>query len=256
MKLIVVVVVMAMVAVGCGSEAATKPSGPSAAASDASGQASSGPAAASAPAPASQESRCPNGSLEGCFDYAGMAAYLQTVRPLVTQFFAEKYPKLPAPRDVVFIPARRYISGVCGLSDSAAYEYCPADGRVFIGQDLLWSFYRRQGDAAPVVALAHEFGHHVQVMQRVPNPRSAAQSVVFENQADCIAGAFAQYADQKGWLEKDDLGDVEGLMQAVGSRESRYRDHGTVAERTLAFESGFKSGVKACNSYFPSTPVA
>jgi hypothetical protein len=84
----------------------------------------------------------------------------------------------------------------------------------------------------------------------------AADGVRFENQADCLAGAFIQYADQRGWLEKDDLADIDGLLKAIGSRESGSRNHGTVAERRQAFETGFTSGAKGCNSFVPSTPVA
>jgi predicted metalloprotease len=105
------------------------------------------------------------------------------------------------------------------------------------------------GDAAPVVGLAHEYGHHLQSYLRLPYPRTARDSVRYENQADCIAGAWAKYASEKGWLEEaDDLKDIEGLMRAIGSRESSYRDHGTTSERATAFNEGYKAGLKACTS--------
>jgi predicted metalloprotease len=91
----------------------------------------------------------------------------------------------------------------------------------------------------------------------VPFPRSAAQSVGFENQADCVSGAWARYADQQGWLElPDDLGDIESLLRAIGTREGPGRDHGTAAERARAFDQGFRTGLKACNSFSPSAPIS
>jgi predicted metalloprotease len=93
-------------------------------------------------------------------------------------------------------------------------------------------------------------------MLDVPMPRTAAQSVRFENQADCISGAWAKYAREKGWLEEpDDIEDAGTLLQAIGSRESAGRDHGTVAERTKAFQMSLRDGIKACDSFFRSAPV-
>ena len=127
---------------------------------------------------------------------------------------------------------------------------------IYIGQDLLWAFYKQAGDAAPALALAHEWGHHLQLMLNVPFAETNADSIKFENQADCIAGAWAQYADQKGWLEReDDLKDVTTLMRLIGSAEGSRRDHGTTAERQAAFEKSYAGGVKACNAYFPDEPV-
>jgi predicted metalloprotease len=198
----------------------------------------------------------PAQSLEGRFSYAEMDQYLEAIEPLVQQFFDEEYPNLPDPR-LVFIPGDRATRTACGVSDGTAYEYCGGNQTIYVGQDLLWAFYRQAGDAAPALALAHEWGHHIQVMLGVPFARTSAQSVNFENQADCFAGAWAQYADAKSWLEReDDLQDVATLMRLIGSSESSQRDHGTVAERTAAFEKAYDGGLKACNAYYPNDPVA
>ncbi len=200
---------------------------------------------------------CPNGSLDGCFSYAQMSSFLNTVTPMVSQFYKVQYPKLPQPRDVVYVPNGRRASEPCGsYADDQAYEYCPANQTIYIGQDLLWAFYKQEGDAAPVMALAHEWGHHIQIMEGISSGKSAADSVKFENQADCLAGAFIQYSDKQGWLEKNDIQDIDGLLEAIGSHEGRSRDHGTAQERLKSFDTGFKSGAKGCNSFFPSTPVA
>jgi predicted metalloprotease len=243
MKLLIVSVIVCVAISGCGFAS----------------PGSSGSGATVEPLPESTgraASACPNGSFEGCFSYGQMSDYLDAVEPMVAKFFQTEYEDVRPPRDVVFVPSREVRRSICGgYSDSSAYEYCPASRTIYIGQDLLWSFYRRQGDAAPVIALAHEWGHHIQTMLGVPFARTNAESVRFENQADCLSGAFAKFADEQKWLEADDLGDIDGLLQAVGSREGRFRDHGTVAERKQAFELGFKSGARGCNTYFPQSPV-
>src|SRR5262249_17398082 len=145
-----------------------------------------------------------------CFGYGQMQTYLKTISSLVGQYYKAEYPKLPAPRNIVFIANQRTVHDACeGRSDSMTYAYCGADQTIYIGQNLLWSFYSRNGDAAPIVGLAHEWGHHIQVMMGLPSPRGPAESVKFENQADCLAGSFIKYADEKKWLEANDLGDIQ-----------------------------------------------
>lgn len=106
-----------------------------------------------------------------------------------------------------------------------------------------------------MIALAHEWGHHIQNWMDVPFPRTAAESVNYENQADCIAGSFARYAGDQGWLESDDLDDVETLLANIGS-DGAGRDHGTSAERAAAFQLGDDSGIKGCNSFSPNAKLA
>jgi predicted metalloprotease len=195
-------------------------------------------------------------SLEGAFAYSEMGQYLDTIAPMVAAYFRETYPDLLEPR-LVFIPEGRIARGECGVSTSWAYEYCSANATIYVGQDLVWAFYRQAGDAAPAIGLAHEWGHHVQVMLGVPFGRTVAQSVNFENQADCFSGAWARYAGQQGWLEtEDDLEDIGVLMQLIGARETSRRDHGTVAERTRAFYLAYEDGLGACNVFSPTRPVA
>jgi predicted metalloprotease len=208
-----------------------------------------------APAP-TQTPEAERTSLEGAFSYARMADYLAAIEPMVADFFQAEYADIPDP-NLVYIPEGRVARGACGYSDSWAYSYCAADGTINVGQDLLWAFYRQAGDAAPAIALAHEWGHHVQFYRGVPYARSASQSVDFENQADCLSGAWARYADEQGWLEtEDDLADVGTLMRLIGSAESSRRDHGTTAERSQAFQVSYAGGAEACNAYFPDEPVA
>lgn len=207
------------------------------------------PTAVATPTPAAK-------SLEGAYDRAHMAEFLDAVLPMVGQFFKAAYPNLPAPRLLLLVRTGEGGASACGAYDSWSYEYCPANDSIYIGQDLLWAFYRI-GDAAPVVGIAHEWGHHLQAALSLPEPRTAVESVGLEDQADCIAGAWEKYAGERGWLEvPDDVGDSTRLMEAIGSRETRIRDHGTTAERLNALRSGYAGGLKGCNAFVPSVPIA
>jgi predicted metalloprotease len=139
---------------------------------------------------------------------------------------------------------------------SESYEYCGVDQTIYVGQDMLWLFYTRTGDAGPAVGLAHEYGHHIQQQARVPLPRTAEQAIRHENQADCIAGAWTRYTDEQGWLEyPDDIADIESLFPLIGSAEGSDRDHGTPQERYEAFRLGFEGDIQACNAFSPSAPL-
>ena len=193
--------------------------------------------------------------------YRQMPDFLERVVPMVSQFFREQYPRVAAPRQVKLVLAGesgfstcRDGTGARGRYSDTSFEYCAANATIYLGQDTLWSFYRL-GDAAPVLAIAHEWAHHVQTEIGVAFPRSATESVNFENQADCMAGAWTKYAQEKGWLEyPDDVRDISSLVRAIGSREGTNRDHGTAAERNAAFQAGFSTGLTACNK-FSSTPI-
>jgi predicted metalloprotease len=212
-----------------------------------------------APAPTADASTqvCGGGSLEGCFSYNEMDDYLNAVTGMVEDFFQTTYPRVSEPRDIVFIAHGRGARSSCGVSDSYAYEYCAGDQSIYIGQDLLWQFYKGAGDAAPAIGLAHEWGHHLQTMLGVGQEVSTRKAAIaFENQADCISGAWAKYADGKGWLEtEDDVRDADTLLEAIGSAEGPGRDHGTTAEREAAFNLAYQKGIAACNQYFPDAPL-
>ncbi len=251
MKLLLVSALFAIALSACAGLDATSRDSSSASPANTSPAATQTPDAGDA---ASQ--RCGGGSLEGCFSYYEMGEYLDAVTPMVAQYFEETYPRVRPPRDIVYIPSGRAARTSCGTSNSYAYEYCPANQSIYIGQDLLWQFYAGAGDAAPAIGLAHEWGHHLQTMLGV-SAASRTEAIDFENQADCVSGAWAKYANQQGWLEgDDDLRDMTTLLDAIGSAEGPRRDHGTAAEREAAFDAAYDKGIKACNEFFPDSPLA
>lgn len=241
MKSMLLAVSLSLLLVACRIETDTEPASTSSGAGN--------------PPAAPIDSICGGGSLEGCFDLEGMGDYLDAVLPMIASYFDEEFADIADPRSVSYIPSTYAGRSECGVSNSFAYEYCPADQTIYIGQDLLWEFYDRVGDAAPAVGLAHEWGHHVQTSVGI-FPRNRAEAIQFENQADCISGAWARHAEEQGWLETDDdLRDVQLMMEEIASAEGPNRDHGTAEEREDAFRSGFDKGISACNSYFKETPL-
>jgi hypothetical protein len=164
----------------------------------------------------------------------------------------------------------------CGLGRAAAGPfYCPNDEKVYIDLDfyrLLRERFHAPGDFAQAYVIAHEVGHHVQnllgTMAKVDSIRSrlsGAQanqlSVRVELQADCYAGVWAHDSDQMHrFLEQGDLesalqaaaaiGDDTLQKQAQGYAVPESFTHGTSAQRTRWFRSGFDSGkLQACDTF-------
>lgn len=213
--------------------------------------------AGSKPAPTS------TGSLEGAFDYDTMDHYVDSVVPMIEKWQKETWPDLPEPRSVSYVPHGARGAEGCQDRDgnraaysSESYEYCGADQTVYVGQDLLWALYNKAGDAGPAVGLAHEWGHHIQGLVGVPAPETAEASIDLENQADCIAGAWVLWTKKMGYLElPDDIQDIQELFPLIASAESADRDHGTLKEREGSFNLGYGKGIKACERFFPGTPL-
>lgn len=213
--------------------------------------------------PVHAENKINCASLEKCYGYDEMNEFLYAAWGLVNEFVAANY----QPR--LFDVHLRYVahgeSGDEGCQNDSgstrftdrSYEYCAADGTVYIGQDEIWQFYSSIGDVAAVVGLAHEYGHALQHSHGVQEARSPAQSVRLEDQADCVGGAWFAWADAKGMVEyPDDLRDLTGLLHLIGSSEDDpNRDHGTTAERTAALRVGTTGGLDACNAFAPATPL-
>jgi predicted metalloprotease len=210
----------------------------------------------SRPSPSESSEPTPSASttsLEGRFEFETMDEYVDAVLPMIEQWMEATWPQMTLP-ELVYVASGE--SGPEGCLDgdgdrasftSRSFEYCPPDLTVYVGQRTLWDIYSQTGDAGPAVGIAHEFGHHIQTQLNVPSPQTAAQSVQYENQADCLSGAWVKYTDEQGWLEvPDDIEDIELLFPLIGSAEGTDRDHGTTEEREEAFTDGFNGGVTAC----------
>ncbi len=169
----------------------------------------------------------------------------------------------------------------CGLAQSATGPfYCPEDHQVYLDLGFfaeLSSRFGAPGDFARAYVIAHEVGHHVQLLTGVePQVRRAQQaqpgaanqlSVRMELQADCYAGIWGHAAAQSGRAAAGKVelerGDVEaGLNAAAAIGDDRLQrmssghvapdrfTHGSSAQRVEWFRRGLDEGrIEACDTF-------
>jgi hypothetical protein len=152
---------------------------------------------------------------------SGMLDYINVAQPMIVQFFPSSYRAMPPPRQYVFAAeAGPFVQSACQgsngshLQDANAYDYCPAAESIYLRQPFMWSLYPRQRRRRPTIEPAREWGHNVQHQVGVREPKSSAESVNHEDQADCMAGAWIRYAIQQGWFEED-IGSTERLLISI-----------------------------------------
>jgi predicted metalloprotease len=177
------------------------------------------------------------------------------------------------PKLVLFSGA---VQSACGFARAASGPfYCLEDHKVYIDLDFyreLRERFRAPGDFAQAYVIAHEIGHHVQnqlgVMNKVQERRSRssqtqanALSVRLELQADCLAGIWANSANQERKILEE--GDVEeGLNAAAQIGDDRIQrrtqgyvvpegfTHGSAEQRVRWFRRGLESGdLRQCDTF-------
>ncbi|MEI8374212.1 MAG: neutral zinc metallopeptidase [Planctomycetota bacterium] len=180
--------------------------------------------------------------------------------------FQTQVPRRPTYQKPKLVLFTGKVNSACGLADSAVGPfYCPADQKVYIDlqfYDELKNRFHAGGDFANAYVIAHEVGHHVQNLlgisieskhRNLPHDTENQLSVRLELQADCLAGVWAHYADQK-WhiLEAGDaekaitaaqaIGDDKLQKQAQGYVVPEKFTHGTSKQRAYWFNEGLNSG--------------
>jgi predicted metalloprotease len=189
-----------------------------------------------------------------------------------TDYFQQQGKSYTPPKVVLFSQATQ--SG-CGLAQTASGPfYCPTDQKVYLDlafYDQLRQQFGAPGDFAQAYVIAHEVGHHVQdelgtlgkynaQMQSSNQTQANAISVRIELQADCYAGAWANYEGKQNYLDNGDtdeainaankIGDDTLQRSMGGSVQPRNFTHGTSAQRMKWFKTGLNSGdPKACDTF-------
>ncbi len=182
-------------------------------------------------------------------------------------------------------PKLRLFSGSeptpCVFAQSAMGPvYCPRDQHIYLDTSSVADMQKKFGAGSDTNAckfseayvIAHEVGHHVQdevgILPRVIQAQRASSSKVTANQlqvrvelqADCLAGVWANRAQQKrNFL---DSGDVDRTLQtasAIGDDRLQKETHGCIVpdafthgtseQRKRWFSNGLNSGqVSACDT--------
>jgi predicted metalloprotease len=169
---------------------------------------------------------------------------------------------------------RDAIESACGFAESATGPfYCPGDHKVYLDLGFYQELDERfgaPGDFAQAYVLAHELGHHLQLLlgtestvRRLQSSRPAEAnqlSVQFELQADCYAGVWGSSAAKRGELQTGDV--EEGLSAAAAVGDDRIQrmstgrvspedfTHGSAQQRTSWFQRGLSTGrLSACDTF-------
>jgi len=208
-----------------------------------------------------------------------VSAVLGSTEVQWTAIFAQAGKQYEPPTLVMFSGATQ--SG-CGFAQSAMGPfYCPIDHKVYLDTSFFQDLERRFRGCdtgsktcqfSQAYVIAHEIGHHVQnqlgLLSRVQEEQRGMDKVEanglqvrVELQADCLAGIWANRAEEK-WRFIEP-GDVEAAMQtasAIGDDRLQRQSqgyvvpdaftHGTSAQRTRWFMSGLKSGdLGSCDTF-------
>ena len=163
----------------------------------------------------------------GDFPQVGGAAYQPIPNERVSAYYPGEVPGLPADCEVT--------------AEMAPSNAMHCGGWVSWDESWLWEMYHAMGDFAPLMIIAHDWGHYVQATSEYP----AEFDIRAELQADCLAGAFMRHAHLEAGILED--GDVqEGLLVFKAIANERPDDpwmaegaHGTPEERAVAIATGF-----------------
>jgi predicted metalloprotease len=181
-----------------------------------------------------------------------VSAVLGSAEVQWSDIFAQSGKTYKPPTLVMFSGATR--SG-CGFAQSAMGPfYCPLDQKVYLDTSFFQDLERR--------FRACDAGPKVQEAQRGMGKADAnSMQVRVELQADCLAGVWANRAQEK-W-QFIEAGDVEAAMQtasAIGDDRLQRQSqgyvvpdaftHGSSAQRTRWFMTGLKSGkIASCDTF-------
>ena len=208
-----------------------------------------------------------------------VSAILGSTETVWTDIFAQAGKTYKPPTLVMFSGATQ--SG-CGSAQAAMGPfYCPIDQKVYLDTSFFQDLERRfracevgskTCQFSQAYVIAHEIGHHVQnLLGLLPKVQEAKRAmdkaeanslqVRVELQADCLAGVWANRGHAK-W-EFIEPGDVDSALQtasAIGDDRLQRQSqgyvvpdaftHGTSAQRSRWFTTGFKAGdVGSCDTF-------
>ena len=223
----------------------------------------------SAPTPEQRKSAGPPQDEMGRFVSAVLAQNEDIWSKVLPQQANRKY--VP-PKLVLFSGVDR--SG-CGTAQAAMGPfYCPNDQRVYLDLSFFQEMQRKLGgggDFAYAYVVGHEVGHHIQnllgilpkvneLRQRISERESNALSVRVELQADCFAGVWAYNIQAMDRIEPGDIDEALRSASAIGDDKLQQQGrgvvvpdsftHGSSAQRTRWFNTGFKSGnMQSCDTF-------
>jgi uncharacterized protein len=175
--------------------------------------------------------------------------------------FADNNKTYRPPKLVLFREATDSACG--GATSQVGPHYCPIDGTIYLDETFFEELTNRLGaqggDVAQGYVIAHEVGHHVQNELGTLN-RAGNQPIEVELQADCFAGMWAHYLNDKNIFEPGEITEAMDAAAAVGDDRIQQAatgyvnpetwTHGSSAQRVQWFNSGYQSGsLASCDTF-------
>jgi predicted metalloprotease len=139
--------------------------------------------------------------------------------------------------------------------DQEAAFYCVINQTIYYSAEFRTLVEEQIGDFAWVIVVAHEWGHHIQAalgfdLGVAPDRAGEVPPIELEQQADCLAGAYAVDAELVGWLEPGDIDEALTMTELAGDPPGTSgndpRAHGTGDDRIDALLAGYSGGVAGC----------
>lgn len=204
-----------------------------------------------------EQDRCPDEpenynkvfDTDGCPDN-GIQELMEVAAEFINAFWVDEFNEAGAryepPTEIV--PYTREIDTACGPAVLNNAFYCPSSHGIYYDLNFLQEQLDSDGDFAPVTILAHEWGHLVQGNLGLLN--TDLYTIQIELQADCFAGAWANYAGEMEVLEEGDIEEGATALFKAGDDISipwfDPRAHGQPDQRIQSFDIGLKSNTDAC----------
>ena len=201
-----------------------------------------------------------------------MATILADTEDTWTGIFQSMGRTYEKPKLVLF--SNQYPSACGEANEASGPFYCPGDRKVYLDMNFFNQLSRdfgASGDFADAYVVAHEVGHHVQnllgilpkfnkMRQSMSEVDANKMSVQVELQADCFAGIWGKFTEQRGFLETGDLEEALNAANQIGDDTLQKKaqgyvvpdsfNHGTSAQRVKWFKRGFASGkLSDCDTF-------
>ncbi len=176
-----------------------------------------------------------------------LRGFIDSVAAQIDTYWRERFSRerraYSRPQNVLWVARSETIRTACGWGSPTGPGYCALDRTLFFPAAFFERFWP-EPDAAIVVVMAHEWGHHAQNLRGLL--RGQYLTIQTELQADCLAGNFFGHAREQGWLDPGDLEEAAQMAFRSGDGAD-WRDpraHGSPQQRQGHFMAGY--GGQSC----------